>query len=86
MKDLHHHSNILFQLPPICIVPLAFTRNTENHDVYRGWEYWSTSQVNTKFAPSSTVYIPLLEGGLKIILEGAGSEDGRSHVNLDTSS
>ena len=46
----------------------------------------SSSQVKTKFEPSSTVYIPLLEGGLKMILEGAASEEGRSHVNFDMSS
>ena len=42
----------------------------------------STSQVKTKFAPSSTVYTPLLEGGSKMILGGAGLEGRKESIVL----
>jgi len=40
-----------------------------------GYEKGSTSHVRTKFPPASTVYVPSLEGGSKMILGGAGWKD-----------
>jgi len=54
---------------------LPITRNTEMGIIGGGYEKGSTSHVRTKFPPASTVYVPSLEGGSKMILGGAGWKD-----------
>ena len=55
---------------------LPTTRNTEMGNTGPGYEKGSTSHVRTKFPPASTVYVPSLDGGSKMILGGAGWKDG----------